>query len=139
MFGFGRSMLSSQERPANILVIEDVEETRYGIKRLLTARGYQVGTAKGEEEAVVTARIRSPDLILISLGLDALQALSFAGRIRDRTGMGEDVPVVVFSVTSIEEGAEVRAGCNVYLTRPSNFDQIRALVARLLQESLPRG
>ena len=132
-------MLSSQERPANILVIEDVEETRYGIKRLLTARGYQVGTAKGEEEAVVTARIRSPDLILISLGLDALQALSFAGRIRDRTGMGEDVPVVVFSVTSIEEGAEVRAGCNVYLTRPSNFDQIRALVARLLQESLPRG
>ena len=132
-------MLSRQERPANILVIEDVEETRYGIKRLLTARGYQVGTAKGEEEAVVTARIRSPDLILISLGLDALQALSFAGRIRDRTGMGEDVPVVVFSVTSIEEGAEVRAGCNVYLTRPSNFDQIRALVARLLQESLPRG
>ena len=132
-------MLSSQERPANILVIEDVEETRYGIKRLLTASGYRVSTAKDEEEAMVAAKILSPDLILISLGLDALQALPFARRIRERTGLGEDVPVVVFSVTSIEEDAEVRAGCNVYLTRPANFDQIRALVGQLLQESPRRG
>jgi CheY-like chemotaxis protein len=132
-------MLSSRERPANILVIEDVEETRYGIKRLLTASGYRVSTAKDEGEAVVAARIHPPDLILISLGLDALQALPFARRIRERAGLGEDVPFVVFSVTSLEEGAEVWAGRNVYLTRPANFDQIRALVGRLLQESPPRG
>ncbi len=132
-------MLSGQERSANILVIEDVEETRYGIKRLLTASGYQVGTARDEEEAVVATRIRSPDLILISLGLDAIQALPLAARIRERAGLCEDVPVVVFSVKRLEEGAEVWAGCNVYLTRPANFDQIRALLGRLLQKPPLRG
>jgi CheY-like chemotaxis protein len=137
MFALGRPMLASQEQPANILVIEYVEETRYGIKRLLSASGYQVGMARDEEEAVVAARILSPDLILISLGMDAPQALPFAGRIRERAGLGEGVPVVVFSVASLEEGAEVGAGCNVYLTRPENFDRIRSLIGRLLQKSPP--
>jgi len=118
-------------------VIEDVEETRYGIKRLLTASGYQVATARDEEEAVIAARIQAPDLILVSLGLDAVQALPLAARIRERAGLCEDVPVAVFSVKTLEEGAEVWAGCSVYLTRPANFDEIRALLGRLLQKHPP--
>ena len=38
-------MTADQQRPV-ILVIEDVEETREGIERLLTASGYQVSTAR---------------------------------------------------------------------------------------------
>ena len=129
-------MTSDPEQRSLILVIEDVEETRHGIERLLTASGYQVSTARDEKE--VKASLRHPDLILISsLGLDALRVLPAARRIRQRAELGEDVPVVVFSVPNLKEGTEVRAGSNVYLTRPDNFDQLRALLTRLLQK-LPR-
>jgi CheY-like chemotaxis protein len=119
-------------------VIEDVEETRHGIERLLTASGYQVSTARDEEEAIQKARLHHPDLILICLGLDAVQILPVARRIRERAGLGEEVPVVVFGVASLNEGDEVAAGRNLYLTRPDNFDQLRDWLSRLLRK-LPRS
>jgi two-component system KDP operon response regulator KdpE len=130
-------MTVNRERRSVILVVEDVEETRYGVELLLTAGGYQVSTARNEEEAVLTAGLHTPDLILISLGLDAAQVLPAARRIRERAGLGEEIPVVAFCVTSLDEGVEMAVGCNVYLTRPDNFDQLRALLGRLLRK-LPR-
>ncbi len=130
-------MTSDQERRSVILIVEDVEETRYGIERLLTASGYQVSTAKDEEEAIQKARLHHPDLILISMGLDAVRVLPIARRIRERAGL-EEVPVVVFCVASLNEGDEVAAGYNVYMTRPDNFDQLRALLSRLVRK-LPQA
>ena len=127
-------MTSDQEQRSFILVVEDVEETRYGIERLLTASGYHVSTARDEEEAIQKANLHHPDLILISLGLDAVQALPVARRIRERAGLGEEVPVVIFCVASLNEGDEVAAGYNVYMTRPDNFDQLRAFLSRLLRK-----
>ena len=127
-------MTSDQEQRSFILVVEDVEETRYGIERLLTASGYHVSTARDEEEAIQKASLHHPDLILISLGLDAVQALPVARRIRERAGLGEEVPVVIFCVASLNEGDEVAAGYNVYMTRPDNFDQLRAFLSRLLRK-----
>lgn len=72
-----------------ILVIEDVEETRDGVERLLTASGYQVSIARDDEEAVLKAGFHRPDLILIILGLDAVQVPSAAMRIRELTGLSE--------------------------------------------------
>ena len=126
-------MISDSGSRSAILVVEDVEETRFGIKRLLTASGYQVWTASDEEEAVLKASLRGPDLILISLGLTPTGVVAIARRIRERAALGEKVPVVVFCAQSLDEGAEVSAGYNVYLTRPDNFDQLRGLLKRLLR------
>jgi len=134
---FELSMTVNRERSSVILVVEDVEETRDGIERLLTADGYQVSTARNEEEAVLKASLHHLDLILISLGLQAAQIVPVARRIRERAGVGEEIPVVAFCVTSLDEGAEMEVGCNVCLTRPDNFDQLRALLGRLLRK-LPR-
>jgi CheY-like chemotaxis protein len=125
---------SHLEQRSTILVIEDVEETRYGIERLLAASGYRVHTARDEEEAVLKANLHRPDLILISPGLDVFQVLPVATRIRERAGLGEEVPFVVFCFPGIDEGAEVAAGHNVYMTRPDNFEQLRAFLSRLLRE-----
>ena len=132
-------MISGQERRPVILVIDVVEETRHGIKRLLTTSGYLVTTAGGEEEAFSSARFQRPDLVLICLGLDAVHILPVAMRIREGTGLDEGVPVVGFCVASLDEGAEVAAGRNVYMTRPDNFDQLRTLIGRLLRKSPRHG
>lgn len=132
-------MSSNLERLSVILVIEDEEETRYGIKRLLTASGYHVDAVKNEEEAALATALRLSDLILISGSLHPVQAVAIATRMRERTGLGDEVPVVFFCVTSLGEGVEAGVGFNVYLTWPDNFDQLRALLSRLLRKRRPAG
>ena len=116
-----------------IMVIEDIEETCHGIERLLTSDGYSVVIAKDEPEAILKARLTPPDLILMSLGVETIRLLAVAERIRKCSKLKAEVPIVLFCVSTVEEGAEVEASHHIYLTRPDNFDQLRRLLCRLLQ------
>lgn len=117
-----------------ILVVEDIEETRDGIEKLLKVDGYCVEAARNELDAVASARRKCPDLILVSLGGPHQDVIIAARQIRERAGLGESVPIVLFCIEEVEEGDEVAIGQNVYVTHPDNFNQLRKLLARLLQE-----
>jgi CheY-like chemotaxis protein len=116
-----------------ILVVDDIEETRDGIEKLLEVNGYRVETARHERDAVDCAGRKQPDLILVSLGGPPLDVIDTARHIRKRAELNENVPVVVFCVGEVKEGDEVDIGQNVYLTSPDNFNQLRSLLARLLK------
>jgi CheY-like chemotaxis protein len=117
-----------------ILVVEDVHETRDGIETLLMADGYRVAPARDERDAIESAQRKRPDLILVSLAGSSHDVVVSARNIRQRAGVEECVPVVVFSSEGIAEGEEVETAENVYLTRPDNFNQLRRLIARLLDK-----
>lgn len=102
--------MTTESIAARILVVNDVEDTRDSIERLLQKDAYRVDPARNEEDAVVTARRDPPDLILVSLGGPASVVVATAGRIRDRAGLSEEVPVVVFGLDTVDEGAEVEIG-----------------------------
>ena len=130
-------MAPDSQRNPRVLVIGDVEEIRDGIERLLTSSGYLVTTARDESGAVVNAGLQPPDLILISLGLDAAASVVMAQRIRDAAYLNHSVPVVVFCVPSLPEGAEEMAGDDIYLTRPDNFNQLRRFLNPLVAARPP--
>lgn len=116
-----------------ILVVEDIDETRHGIEKLLIVDGYRVALARDEQDGIESARRQRPDLILVSLSGVPREVIVSARRIREKAAIGEDVPVVVFCVDEIAEGDEVAIGENVHVTRPDNFNQLRGLLSRLLQ------
>ena len=120
-----------------ILVVEDVQETREGIERLLKVDGYRLALARDEHDGIESAKLQRPDLILVSLAGLPREVIASARRIRESAAIGEDVPVVVFCVDEIAQGDEVAIGENVHVTRPDNFNQLRSLLARLLQK-IPR-
>ena len=117
-----------------ILVVEDITETRDGIEKLLKADGYRVALARDERDAIESAQRQRPDLILVSLAGSPPDVIVAASRIRQRAAVGESVPVVVFCNQEIAEGDEVAIGHNVHVTRPDNFNQLRTLLARLLNQ-----
>jgi CheY-like chemotaxis protein len=128
-----RSVTNRRSRcAATILVAEDVEETRDGIERLLRADGYRVDPARNEGDAVERARRQPPDLILVSLSGSNDDVIASARRIRQAAQLGDDVPIVIFCLATVDEGAEVALGSNVHVTRPDNFDQLRQFLGRLL-------
>jgi DNA-binding response OmpR family regulator len=125
-------MSSNNKDAPLILVAENEQETRDGIEQLLGTDGYRVDSARDEDDAVARATRESPDLVLISLGGSRADAIDEALSIRERADLGQSIPVVIFSVQAIAEGAEEKIEGNIYLTRPDNFDQLRALFRRLL-------
>jgi CheY-like chemotaxis protein len=123
----------SHTRPT-ILVVEDINETRDGIEKLLKADGYIVTLALDEKDAIESARRQRPNLILVSLAGLPQEVVIAARQIRELAAVEESVPVVIFCSAEIAEGDEVAIGRNVYITRPDNFNQLRTLLARLLNE-----
>ncbi len=120
-------------RPALILVVEEVHEISDGIERLLKTDGYRVALARDELQAIESVQLTRPDLILISwTGLTG-EVLATVRRIRERSAVGDQIPVV-FWVEDLDEGEEVALEENVYLTRPDNFNQLRDFLARLFDE-----
>ena len=115
-----------------ILVVEDIQETREGIEKLLIVDGYRISLARDEQDGIESARRQRPDLILVSLAGVPREVIASARRIRESAAIGEDVPVVVFCIDEIAQGDEVAIGENVHVTRPDNFNQLRSLLARLL-------
>jgi CheY-like chemotaxis protein len=127
-------MIREDDTTRLILVVEDVAETRDGIEKLLKTDGYRVVVARDERDAIEIAQLRHPDLILVSLAGLPDEVIISARRIREHAEVGEQVPVVLFCIEGIGEGDEVAIGQNVHVTRPDNFNQLRDLLVRLLNE-----
>ena len=121
-----------------ILVVEDIQETREGIEKLLLVNGYRIALARDEQDGIESARRQRPDLILVSLAGIPREVILAARRIRESAAIGEEVPVVVFCVDEIAQGDEIAIGENVHVTRPDNFNQLRSLLARLL-DTIPKA
>ena len=51
----------SSEKPAKVLLVEDTEDNRFMMRRLLEMTGYEVVEARNGEEAVKIAQTELPD------------------------------------------------------------------------------
>jgi CheY-like chemotaxis protein len=121
------------ERPT-VLVVEDFEDNRFMMRRLLEMSGYRVVEAVNGKQAVEKAESERPDIILMDLSLPMLDGLAATRQIRTQDGLGK-VPIVAVSAhDSADFHAEaLAAGCNEYVTKPIDFDQLVQLLSRLIK------
>ena len=122
---------TSDSRPT-VLVVEDFEDNRFMMRRLLEMSGYRVVEAVNGNQAVERAASDDPDIILMDLSLPQLDGLAATRRIRTQEGLRK-VPIVAVSAhDSADFHAEaLAAGCNEYVTKPIDFDQLVQLLDRL--------
>jgi two-component system cell cycle response regulator DivK len=119
-----------------IMVVEDFEDNRFMMRRLLEMSGYHVLEAVNGEEAVELAWRERPGLILMDLSLPQLDGLAATRRIRQYPEL-RHVPIVAVSAhdTADFHADALAAGCNDYVTKPIDFDQLEALLSRLLPKN----
>ena len=129
-------MTDQNGAPQTILVVEDFEDNRFMMRRLLEMSGYRVVEAVNGEQAVEAAERERPDLILMDLSLPKLDGLAATRRIREQNGAAR-VPIVAVSAhdTTDFHADALAAGCNEYVTKPIDFDQLEELLTRLLGKS----
>jgi len=116
-----------------VLVVEDFEDNRFMMRRLLEMAGYEVREATDGQEAFAIAERDKPALILMDLSLPRVDGLAATRRIRQHPDLAK-VPIVAVSAhDSADFHAEaLAAGCNDYVPKPIDFDELGALLARVL-------
>jgi len=125
---------SSMKREKELLlVVEDFEDSRFMMLRLLEMAGYRVLEASDGEQAVELAVQKRPALILMDLSLPKLDGLAATRKIRRHRTVGK-VPIVAVSAHDATESRveALEAGCNEYVTKPIDLDHLHGLVKRLL-------
>ena len=117
-----------------VMVVEDFDDTRMMIRRAMEMSGYGVVEACNGREAVEFVRQRCPDLILMDLNMPEMDGLTAAEQIRECREQCENVPIVAITAYDIYgmKEAAAEAGCNDYLTKPLDFEQLEKVVSGLL-------
>ena len=129
----GVKMMEKAE-PLTVLLVEDTEDNRFMMRRLLEMSGYRVIEAMNGEEAVKLASSESPRLILMDLSLPVIDGLAATRLIRKLPDCGS-TPIIAVSAhdTSDFQSEAIDAGCNSYVTKPIDFNELEELIAQLLQ------
>ncbi len=120
-------------RKTKILVCDDEPKIRMFIRANLEARGYDVFTAQDGVEAVESAGIVLPDLILLDINMPGMNGIEACKQIR----MWSDVPIIMLSVRG-DEMDKVKAldeGADDYITKPFGVEELLARIRVALRHS----
>lgn len=117
-----------------VLVVDDDEDIRSMIAQMLRKEGYGVLEASSGTEAEHVAISKTPQLILMDIGMPELDGLSAVWRLRQHPEIA-NIPVVIISAyDSFDLRAEAAAaGCRGYLTKPMEPTDLTSLVSEVLQ------
>jgi len=121
---------------ALFLVVEDFEDSRFMMRQLLEMAGHNVVEATDGEQAVTVALKEKPSIILMDLSLPKLDGLAATREIRRHKGFRR-IPILAISAHDGDESrsAALEAGCDDYMTKPIDFDELTKLVQRYLSKS----
>jgi CheY-like chemotaxis protein len=116
-----------------VLLVEDTEDNRQMMRRLLEMSGYQVVEAVNGEEAVRLASEAQPRIILMDLSLPLIDGLTATRRIRSLPDLRK-VPIIAVSAhdTADFHSEALAAGCNAYITKPIDYPELEDIVNRLV-------
>lgn len=115
------------------LLVEDFEDSRFMMRRLLEMAGYTVIEASDGEQAVALAILEQPAVILMDLSLPKLDGLAATRQIRQHKDVGNTPIVAISAHDSPESRTEaLAAGCDEYVTKPIDFDQLGELLKSFL-------
>lgn len=127
--------MERQEHQLRVLLVEDTEDNRFMMRRLLEMSGYEVSEAINGLEAVLAAGQDVPDIILMDLSLPMVDGLAATRQIR-RLPKLETVPIIAVSAhdTADFHAEALSAGCNAYITKPIDYAELEDLITRLVEE-----
>ncbi len=123
------------------LLVEDEPQIRRFVRNALEEAGWHIHEAETMQRGLIDTGTRTPDLIILDLGLPDGDGVDFIADVRKWS----NVPVIVLSARTSEQ-AKVRAldaGADDYLSKPFGVEEllarVRATMRRHRQPVADRG
>ena len=106
-----------------ILVVDDDGPILLLMQNLLREFGFEPLTAASGEEALATARERTPDLVLLDRNMPGMSGDEVLSAMRAESSLA-DVPVLILSGSPIERDELRRLGATAAVLKPFDVDAL---------------
>jgi two-component system cell cycle response regulator DivK len=116
------------ERPI-ILLVEDLDDNATLVRKVLTARGYEVLWANTGEKGLEMAIQNPPGLILLDLDFPDIDGQTLVRHYRNNQELKE-IPIIVITSWPKEDAKKMvnAYGCNGYIGKPVDIHRLTETV-----------
>jgi two-component system cell cycle response regulator DivK len=117
-----------------VLVVDDNQDSRELVVKVLKNKGYEMIEAADGEEAVEKAVAEMPDLILLDISIPKLNGYEVARILKGKEGF-KGIPIVVLTAHAMkgDRMKALEAGCEGYISKPINVRELPAQVKSFLK------
>lgn len=121
-----------------ILIAEDDDNTRDGLREILTMEGYEVIAASDGLQAVDFFRVENPDFVCLDVMMPGLNGYEVCKQIRKQD---EKVPILFLTAKAeeIDTVLGLELGADDYMTKPFGVKEIIARIRAILRRTATRG
>ncbi|MFC1837388.1 response regulator [Thermodesulfobacteriota bacterium] len=117
-----------------ILIVEDNQDSRELVVKVLKAKGYKIIEAVDGEEALQKLTEERPDLVLMDISIPKIDGLEVARRIKAQEELS-DIPIVALTAHAMKGDREkaMQAGCDGYIPKPINVRELPEQVRQFMK------
>lgn len=119
-----------------ILVVEDDQDNREMVIKVLKHNGYGVIEAGDGEEAIEKAKVENPDLILLDLYIPKMDGYEVTRRLKGDQDL-RHIPIIALTAHAMKGKREeaLAIGFDGYITKPINVRELPQQIEHFLRRS----
>lgn len=111
--------------PKKILIVDDNEDSRDLVVKVLKNRGYQMVEAVDGEDALEKAESENPDIILLDISIPKLDGYEVTRRLKSREKF-RNIPIIALTAHAMKGDKEkaLQAGYDGYISKPISIHEL---------------
>jgi two-component system, cell cycle response regulator DivK len=119
-----------------VLYIEDNPDNRLLVKRILLSEDYTLLEAQNAVDALDLLQHARPDVILMDINMPDMDGYTLTARIKSLPGF-DRIPIVAVTANVMRGDKEktLEAGCDGYIQKPIDIDQLTREVERFMRRT----
>ncbi len=124
------------DNKGTILYVEDNVDNRTLVRRILLSEDYNLIEAVNAADALQALEKTKPDLILMDINMPDMDGYTLTAKIKTTPGF-ERVPILALTANVMRGDKEktLEAGCDGYIQKPLDIDQLLREIERFLTRS----
>ena len=117
-----------------ILYVEDNQDNRKLVRRVLEADGYAVDEAENAQEALVYLNTKPPALILMDISMPDMDGYTLTTKIKAMPEFTK-IPIIAMTANVMRGDRErsLEAGCDGYIQKPIDIDTLTQQIERYIK------
>jgi two-component system cell cycle response regulator DivK len=117
-----------------ILVVEDNQDNRELVVKVLKINGYHVIEAVDGQEAIEKTKAENPDLILMDLFIPKIDGYEVTRRLKRDKDL-KSIPIIALTAHAMKGDMEVAlaAGCDGYIPKPIDVRELPKQIEHFLK------